>query len=98
MSKTFTLHDIPFEWDQVKAENNWRKHRITFETACEVFFDPFLRPADPGTEGGEQRLATVGMTVAWQLLFVVYVERSESVRIISARQATSAERKSYEDL
>lgn len=93
----YTLNDILFEWDARKAAANRRKHGIDFEEACEVFFDPFLRAADGGAEGGELREAVLGMTRDWRLLFVVYVERDESFRLISARPVTRVERRFYED-
>jgi uncharacterized DUF497 family protein len=39
-----------FEWDVGKAKVNLRKHGVSFETACEVFFDPFVRLIDAGSE------------------------------------------------
>ena len=46
----------------------------------------------------ELRQAVLGLTTTWALLFVVYVERGDTLRIISARPVTSAERNRYEDL
>jgi uncharacterized DUF497 family protein len=92
-----SIQDVRFEWDAAKAAANRRKHAIDFEQACEVFFDPFLRAVDAGDEGGEAREAILGLTVDWQLLNVVFVERGETFRIISARPATRAERSLYED-
>jgi uncharacterized DUF497 family protein len=93
----YTLHEIRFEWDERKAETNLRRHRVRFEAACEVFFDPFLRVADAGVVEGERREAVIGMTVNWRLLYVVYVEQHDVIRIVSARPAEKAERQSYED-
>jgi hypothetical protein len=62
-----------------------------------TFFDPFLRAVDAGDEGGETREAILGLTVNWQLLKVVFVERGETFRIISARPATRPEWRLYED-
>jgi uncharacterized DUF497 family protein len=45
----YTLHEIRFEWDRRKAETNLRKHKVSFEAACEVFFDPFIRVAELGS-------------------------------------------------
>ena len=42
------------------------------------------------------RQCVLGMTLSWQLLYVVYAFRGENIRLISARQATNAERKEYE--
>ena len=97
MDVTYTLYEIRFEWDTHKAAVNLGKHKIPFETACEVFFDPFLRVVDAGMIEGEPREAVIGLTVGWRLLYVVYVERNDVIRIISARPAEKAERELYED-
>jgi uncharacterized protein len=94
---SLTLNEIDFAWDSEKAAVNLRKHKISFETACEVFSDPFVHVLDAGTVEGEQREAVVGMTVSWRLLCVVYVENDNVIRIISARPADKAEREAYEN-
>jgi uncharacterized protein len=79
-----------------KGRANLLKHGVAFEEACEVFFDPFLVLVDAGGEG-ESREAAIGLTEDWSLLFVVHVVRQAgALRIISARQATPSERRSYE--
>ena len=97
MDVSYTLHGIEFEWDSRKAAANLRKHKVSFETACEVFFDPFLRVVDAGVVEGEPREAVIAMTVNWQLLYVVYVEHDDVIRIISARPAEKEERELYEN-
>ena len=97
MDVAYTLHEIRFEWDRRKAETNLRKHRVSFEAACEVFFDPFIRVANAGIIEGERRQAVTGMTANWRLLYVVYVEQDDVIRIVSARPVEKAERQSYED-
>ncbi|MGD0052213.1 MAG: BrnT family toxin, partial [Vulcanimicrobiaceae bacterium] len=73
------------------------KHGVRFEQACEVFFDPFVHYVDASVEG-EARDAVLGLAEDWTVLFVVYVSmENEFIRIISARPATSAERRTYED-
>ncbi len=96
---TYKLSDIKFEWDEEKADANLTKHNITFEFACESFFDPLLKVEEAGIIEGEQREAIIGLTVDWRLLYVVYTMREEDeiVRIISARKATEEERKHYEN-
>jgi hypothetical protein len=80
-----------------KAHSNFAKHGVRFEQACEVFFDPFVRLLDATAEG-EVRTAALGLTEDWALLFVVHgVREGEVIRIISARPATGAERRLYED-
>jgi uncharacterized protein len=86
-----------FSWDSAKALANFKKHGIRFEQACEVFFDPFVRLVDATAED-EAREAVIGLTEDWTLLAVVHVARTRGViRIISARRATRAERRRYED-
>ena len=43
MDVVHRLNDITFVWDQKKASSNLQKHGVDLETACEVFFDPFIR-------------------------------------------------------
>ncbi|MBZ5538327.1 MAG: BrnT family toxin [Acidobacteriia bacterium] len=74
-----------------------RKQGIAFETACEVFFDPFVRLIETEVVSGEVRESVVGMTSDWRLLKVTYVFRSETIRLISARPVNLGERKQYED-
>ncbi len=46
MLTEYKLQGIQFEWDSHKADTNFQKHRISFDTACEAFFDPFVQSAD----------------------------------------------------
>ena len=97
MNVETVLHGIRFAWDSEKAATNRAKHGVSFEIACEAFFDPFVRVVEAnGTD--EVREVLIGMTMAGRLLFVVHAERGEDVfRVISARHATAAERRLYED-
>ena len=97
MDTHYTLQDTHFEWDNEKAVANLRKHRISFEIACEAFFDPFFHIVDAGIIEGEEREALIGMTINWQLLYVIYTIRDETIRIISARSVTRPERRAYEE-
>ena len=97
MTKRHALQGIDFEWDPKKAATNEQKHGISFETACEVFFDPLVRVEDATGEQQEVRDAAVGLTESWWLLKVVFAERGGFIRIISARPATAPERKAYEN-
>lgn len=93
---THVHHGQVFEWDPGKAALNRRRHGVSFEKACAVFFDPFVRVVD-ASGIGEVREAALGLTEDWTLLFVDHVVRAgESIRIISARLATPAERRDYE--
>ena len=97
MDVTYSLHEIKFEWDERKSKANLRKHKISFESACEVFFDPFLRVVDAGIVEAEPRQAVIGMTKNWRLLCVVFVEREEIIRLWSARTVEKGERALYEN-
>jgi uncharacterized DUF497 family protein len=88
---------LEFEWDPQKAALNLVKHRVSFEEASGVFGDPLGRIApDPRHSSGEERFVLLGLSQGRHLLVVMYVERGQAIRIISARQATSSERKVYE--
>lgn len=87
-----------FEWDPVKARKNLRKHGVTFEEASSVFYDPLaVTGADPDHSEGEERMVTFGMSSSGRLLVVVHTERSNAIRVISARVATKHERHIYEE-
>lgn len=91
------LQGIRFQWDADKAAANWAKHGVSFEEACEAFFDPFVRLADDEVVGDEIRETIIGLTRRWSMLCVVYTIRlGDRFRIISARPATAAERRVYE--
>ncbi len=95
MDVTYSLQGVSFEWERTKAQGNFEKHHVTFEEAAEVFFDPFYQLGD-ATDNNEQREFIIGESLSQRLLLVVYLERSGRTRIISARPATLAERKLYE--
>jgi uncharacterized DUF497 family protein len=86
-----------FVWDRTKAAVNAQKHGVTFEEAVSVFLDPLARiHDDPAHSANERREIIVGHSVRSRLVVVSFTERGESVRLISARQATPNERKDYE--
>ncbi len=97
MDVVYRLQGVEFEWDDQKSRLNIINHGVTFEEAAEVFFDPFYQYGDATpNDVNEQRNFVLGYPVAQRLLLVVYTERRERTRIISARLATRAERKLYE--
>ena len=98
MDETYTLQGIVFVWDVEKAAENQRLHKVSFETACETFFDPFLQVVD-ASRNFEERDGLIGMDQTGHLLFVVHIEQEgDRIRIISARKATAEERKLYENV
>ena len=87
-----------FEWDPVKARQNFHKHGVTFEEASSIFYDPLaVTGADPNHSEDEERLITFGMSSQGRLLVVSQTERGEAIRIIRARVATQSERHIYEE-
>ena len=95
MTITYRLQGVTFEWDDQKARSNVEKHGITFEEAAEAFFDPFCQGGD-ASAAGEGRDFLLGYSLTQRLLLVIHTERSQATRIVSARLATRAERKLYE--
>lgn len=91
---------MEFEWDDEKNRTNKVKHRITFETAIEVFDDPFELTEFDQFVGTEERWKTLGTIANWSVLVVIHVERDRDagaiMRIISARPANKEETKRYE--
>jgi uncharacterized DUF497 family protein len=86
---------ISFEWDDNKAAANLRRHGVGFETATGAFRDPFaIEWIDQRQGYGEERLILLGM-VERGILLVVYTERTDNIRIISARRATKYEQDHY---
>jgi uncharacterized DUF497 family protein len=85
------------EWDDAKAETNHKKHRVDFLEAATVFDDPFVQ-IEPDSRHSEDELRSIatGFSAQSRVLLVVYTERRERTRIISARKATRQERREYE--
>ena len=85
-----------FQSDPAKAAANLRKHRISFADATGVLEDPLaITVGDPDAEG-EQRFISIGLGAAGELLVVVWADRNDEYRVISARRATRKERNQYE--
>lgn len=81
-----------------KAASNLRKHGVSFHEAATVFQDTLsLTGDDPDHSLREERFVTFGVSSTGRLLVVSHVVRGERLRIISARPATRAERKLYEE-
>jgi uncharacterized DUF497 family protein len=89
---------LKFEWDERKADQNRKKHGVSFEEASTVFGDPLSRTIpDPLHSEGEDRFVMLGESHGRRLLVVAFTERGPNIRIISARKATRRERKDYEE-
>lgn len=95
---TCAMPEIRFEWDPAKATTNARKHGVSFEEAQTAFFDDLaLVIDDPEHSQDEARFVLLGFSAAARMLVVVHACRSDpdTIRIISARQASKAERVVY---
>lgn len=85
-----------FRFDPAKAAANVRKHGVLFADAEGVFEDPLALTFEDPDAQGERRFLAVGLGSAGELLVVVYTERGDEYRLISARRATRKERNQYE--
>jgi uncharacterized DUF497 family protein len=88
---------VEYEWDENKAAENLRKHSVDFADAVGALEDEFALTLRDPLSGGEERFVTLGLDPLGRLLAVVYTWRGESIRIISAREATRRERRNYEE-
>jgi uncharacterized DUF497 family protein len=89
---------VRFEWNTLKAAGNLRKHGVAFAEAASVFFDPLSATSDdPDHSLEERRFVTFGMSASARLLAVAHTDRDGTIRIITAREATRAEREIYEE-
>ena len=92
------MQGLAFEWDPKKEAANRRKHAIGFVDASTVFADPFsITIPDPDHAVGEERFVIIGMSRERKLLVVIHTVRGARIRLISARRATTHERREYEE-
>ena len=88
------IEDYIFEWDDQKYDINRKKHDVSFELAAEVFFDENrIDDYDELHSGDEDRNKIIGLVE--KVLVVIYTERGEKIRLISARLANKKERDRY---
>jgi uncharacterized protein len=88
---------LNFEWDPQKAAKNLAKHGVSFQEAESVFGDALGRIAtDPRHSIDEERYVLLGVSRRQRLLAVMFTDRGEAIRLISARRATRRERRDYE--
>ena len=92
------MNSISFVWDEKKARENLEKHKVSFEEAQTVFFDPNARMIfDTEHSFEEERFILLGISSGLRLLVVCHSYREDDmvIRIISARKATKNEQKQY---
>lgn len=90
-------------WDPDKAQSNLAKHGVSFAQAASVLLDALaLTLYDEAHSDFEERWFTLGASGEGKLLAVSHTytatgPASAKARIISAREATKAERRQYQD-
>ena len=85
-----------FDWDKGNIEKNWITHEVTQQEAEQVFFNsPLIAAEDPQHSHAEQRLMVLGQTDKARYLFIAFMMRNKSIRVISARDMSRKERKIY---
>ena len=94
MDVNFELGDYKFVWDSDKAEKNFKKHKVRFEDAVLVFCDEnLIDDFDEIHSDNEDRIKIIGKVE--KILVVIYTERGDKNRIISARFANKQEQEDY---
>ena len=87
-----------FEWDEIKEEANFKKHKVSFEEGKTIFNDPFLFTfSDSEHSESEERYLNIGLSANGRILVLTHTERQGTIRIISCRKATARERRFYEE-
>ena len=94
------MKPLRFEWDPAKPRANRRKHGVSFEEARTVFLDEdaLLKP-DEDHSDDEDRFILLGLSSTLRVILVCHCYRQEDevIRIISARKASLALRRQYDD-
>ena len=88
---------MTFEWDEAKNRENIAKHGVRFEDAARIFEGPVVSWTDDREDYGEVREISIGMVGGAAIVTVAHTDRGSTVRIISARPASRAERRRYEE-
>ncbi len=87
---------MKFEWDPANAHANKRKHDVSFQEASECFLDPLAVVDDDARDAA--RFVLIGESRSCKLILTIFAEQDDdAIRIISARKATSRERRQYEE-
>jgi len=87
---------MSYEWDPAKEKSNYKKHRVKFADAVGVLEDENAITIQDEHKG-DDRFVTIGRDFLSRILVVVYTFRDIVIRIISARKATSREKRMYEE-
>ena len=90
---------MKFGWDENKNRSNFKKHGVWFEEAQTIWADvKAVEFLDPEHSSDEDRFIRIGHSTRSRLILVVFCERAEgsTIRVISARKATTREKRDYE--
>ena len=83
-----------FDWDKKKRKTNIKKHRIDFSELRKVFEKPMLTRVDNRKDYGEIRWISLG-DLDGEIVVLIYTEKENNIRLISARRATKNEESIY---
>ena len=90
------FEELVFEWDVDKECDNIMVHGLYFDDAAEAFYDYYrMERHDGDSSDDEDRWQTLCLLPIGEVIFVVYTERGDVIRIISARKAEAFERRIY---
>lgn len=97
--ETFFIDDIDgFQWDSANRDKNWKKHQVSIAEIEEMFMNsPLFYFADIKHSEKERRIPALGQTYEGRKLTVAFTIRHKNIRVISARDMSKKERKSYEE-
>lgn len=91
------LRNVHFDWDNAKAESNAKKHGVRFSEAVVALQDELAATINDPDSQGEERFVSLGVDDRGRVLVTVFVQREDTIRIISSRQASKRERAVYEE-
>ena len=85
------------EFDPKKNEGNIAKHGVSLSEADGVLLDPLALTVEDDSADGEVRYVTIGLNSLGTVMVIVWAQRDDDVRLISARKAEPKERRAYEE-
>lgn len=83
------------EFDPAKAKSNLKKHGVAFDVASACLLDPLALVIEDPDAAGEARWLLIGMSDVGLLTVCYTLRDEETIRLISARKATTKEKKYY---
>ncbi len=88
-----------FQWDKGNLDKNWKFHKVLNIEAEQIFFNKplIIQNVEKHSTGDENRFYALGKTDLERYLFIVFTIRSNSLRILSARDMSKKERSIYDE-